>query len=77
MFYFEQSEKKVMTLLKLQQRAHVYQLYDNIAAIVLGTYTWSDDEKPLIDAVEDKYDVLRQLCLRHVLRMEYGVGWLR
>ena len=64
-------------LLKVQQQARVNQLYDNIAAIVLGTYTWSDDEKPLVDAIDNKYDVMRQLCLRHSLRMEYGLGWLR
>ena len=57
--------------------ARVEEHYDNIAAVLLGTFESSEEERPYLEALDAKYEALRTLLLTHQLRMEHGVGWDR
>ena len=64
--------------MKLQARqARKEEHCDCMAAVILGTYDLSDDEQVYISALNDKYDALRMVMLRHCLKLEIGLAWER
>ena len=48
-----------------------------MAAVILGSFELTDDEKMYITALEEKYDALRMVMLRHCLKLEIGLAWER
>ena len=67
-----------MENVKLQARqARKEEHCDCMAAVILGSYELSDDEKKYIEALEEKYDALRMVMLRHCLKLEIGLAWER
>ena len=50
---------------------------DNIAAVVMGTFECNEEEKLFLEAVEEKYEVLRDSVLLSILMIENGPTWKR
>ena len=64
--------------MKLQARqARKEEHCDCMAAVILGSFELTDDEKMYITALEEKYDALRMVMLRHCLKLEIGLAWER
>ena len=64
--------------MKLQARqARKEEHCDCMAAVILGSFELTDDEKMYIAALEEKYDALRMVMLRHCLKLEIGLAWER
>ena len=64
--------------MKLQARqARKEEHFDCMAAVILGSFELTDDEKMYIAALEEKYDALRMVMLRHCLKLEIGLAWER
>ena len=61
----------------MELRARDEELLEGLAVVILGVLEVSDDEKPLINAVEEKYDTLRHVLLLHSLKAEHGLAWER
>lgn len=72
-----QTEKDLENL-KLQFRqARKEDHCDCLAAVVLGSFELSEEEKIYITALEEKYEALRTVMLRHCLKLEIGLAWER
>ncbi len=50
---------------------------DNLAAIVLGTFELEEDEKAYINALNDKYERLRNALLAHAIKTELALAFER
>ena len=63
---------------KLQARqARKEEHCDCMAAVILGSFELSEEEIKYTEALEEKYDALRTVMLRHCLKLEVGLAWER
>lgn len=61
----------------MQRTARLEDHFDNVAAVLLGTFESSEEEQPYLDALDTKFEALRTLLLTHQLKMEHGIAWYR
>ncbi|XP_071784125.1 uncharacterized protein [Asterias amurensis] len=59
-------------LWKREHRARVEEWLDNVSSVLLSTFELSAEEQELVQALEDKYDVLRDKMLTELLMKEFG-----
>ncbi|XP_038068700.1 trichohyalin-like isoform X2 [Patiria miniata] len=65
-------------LWRREHRSRIEEWLDNVSAVILSTIEVSEEDKELIDALEAKYDVLREKILTEQLMREFGEAeWLR
>ena len=70
--------EKDLENVKLQARqARKEEHCDCMAAVILGSFELSEDEMKYTEALEEKYDALRMVMLRHCLKLEVGLAWER
>ena len=58
-FNFLQTAEVLKELWKREHRARVEEWLDNVSSVLLSTFELSAEEQELVQALEDKYDVLR------------------
>lgn len=72
-----QSVDELANIYHREHAARRERVYDIIATVAMGTVQWTQDERPLVKAVEEKYEQLRQVVFSHVLALEHGLSWFR
>ena len=72
-----QDVKGLSLILSVQQQARRLEHHDLLASLILGTFELTEEEKPFIKALEEKYDMLSQVLLMHDLKCEIGIAWDR
>ena len=72
-----QREKELENEAVSEHQSRKEEHLDNVAAAILGTFEVSDEERIFIQALEAKYEMLRQVLLMHAMRAELGLGWDR
>ena len=72
-----QNEKALETLVQAESSLRVEQHLDTLARLLLGVFELSEEERPLVAALDAKYDALRHVILLHTVREELGLAWTR
>ena len=76
-FLFPQKEKELENILVAEGASRKEEQLDTLARLLLGVFEERDEEKPLLAALNAKYDALRHALLLHVVREELGLAWNR
>ncbi|XP_067683441.1 ciliary rootlet coiled-coil protein 2-like [Haliotis asinina] len=69
--------KELCHMVRRESRSQVQEHFDNIAYVVLGAVEIGEIEKEYIDALQEKYTVLRDAVLLFSLKDQYGSEWNR
>ncbi|KAK3103454.1 hypothetical protein FSP39_019371 [Pinctada imbricata] len=71
------SKEEVLHLIVKENKTRRLEHFDNIAYVILGTLEITEDEKEYMQALEEKYNTLRERVIVMGLRDEKGVDWKR
>ncbi|XP_048257437.1 uncharacterized protein LOC124116969 isoform X2 [Haliotis rufescens] len=69
--------KELSQILRKESRSQLLEHFDNIAYVVLGAVEIGDSEKVYMDALQEKYRVLRDAVLLFSVKDQYGSEWIR
>ncbi|CAH1784103.1 unnamed protein product [Owenia fusiformis] len=67
--------KELIRVQKAERNMRIAEIYDNVAAVILGTFECTAEEKEYVKALEKKYDALREKLLLYALIAHYGDSW--
>ncbi|XP_041349458.1 uncharacterized protein LOC121368777 [Gigantopelta aegis] len=65
------------TMLRREAKARILEFFDNIATVVLGVAEISEAEREYVDALKEKYQVLKDQIFVFALKDKFGGEWER
>ncbi|XP_077983007.1 uncharacterized protein LOC144437842 isoform X2 [Glandiceps talaboti] len=68
------SVKELIDVKRAEEQGYIEEWFDSISAVVLGTFELTKEEQQLIQALESKYDIIRDQLLTETLRRHHGEG---